>query len=184
MLKILAFKEKMVNSGFLNYPINEMDEHFYNQHGKPPSGKFAKMLTRATPIADDIWKQSLTAKTKLHDVRFVSNNPFTNRALEYLVEQYAALDIELQEFNKALKKAKQEQPLMDYYQQYEDVYGVNVFDMLSGDLDELIVIGEKMNADVRDSYPSTPALTVSVDGLKEYYKTALKDYKEAKKKGG
>lgn len=180
--KILEFKESLSTTGFLDYPINEMDDAYYNEHGKPPSGKYAKMLRRATPIADEIWKQSLTVKSKLHDVQFLIDNPITNRALECLVEQYASLDIELQELNKCLKKTKQEQPLQEYYEQYEDVYSVDVFDMLSNDMEKLLPIGVAENTILQTQYDLIPPLDVSLDELKAYYKPALKKAKDAKKK--
>lgn len=178
--QILKFKEEM-KQGLLNYPINELDEEYFSEHGKPPSGKYAKMLTRATPIADKVWKQSLTVKAKLHDMQFLLDYPITNRAFECLVENYAAFDIELQDFNKLLKTTKQEKPLEDYYQRFESLYTVNVFEMLSDDLESLIPVGMEMNSQERQRY-DIPELTVVLDELKAYYKPCLKKAKEDKAK--
>lgn len=178
---ILTFKKNYVSSGFTAYPINELDESYYNEHGKPPSGKYAKMLRRATPIADEIWDQILEVQAKMHDFPFLTRFPITNRLFECVVEHFAALDIELQDLKKVMKKSNQEQELNVYYSQYQEYYDVNVFDMMVKDLEQLLGAGQELNLEYRNKNSLNPELTITIDELKEYYKPALKKAKEAKK---
>lgn len=177
-----SFKTELSN-GLLNYPINEMDDAYFEEHGKPPSGKYAKMLRRATPIANEVWLQSLAVKTTLHDIKHLNDFVFTNRGMESLVEMYAALNVELQDLNKLIKKTKQEQPLQEYYEQYSELYSVNVFDMMVTDLETLMPYVVERNDVYNASFPeSNSVLTHTTDDMKAYFKEACKDYKEKKSK--
>ncbi len=168
MQHIQKFKSELLTGGIMNYPINELDDEFYSQNGKPPSGKYAKMLTRATPIADKIWSQVLTLKSSLHDFYPAINSVFTNRGIEFMVEQYAALNVELQDFNKELKSAKQEQELLKYMERFENVYSVNVFDMMVEDIEALILAASERNVVYRREYTDSMVITIThtVDDMK------------------
>lgn len=182
MQQFQAFKKSFMNDGIMNYPINELDEEFYTEHGKPPSGKYAKMLTRATPIADKIWSQVLTVKASMHDFYPAMNSVFTNRGIEFIVEQYAALNVEIQDLNKELKAAKQEQDLLKYMERFNTVYGVNVFDMMVSDITELLDNAAIRNEVHRTNYVESMVqpITYTVDDMKEHFKDATKKYKAKK----
>lgn len=183
MFKILKFKQQLVSSGFLEYPINELDEKYYTEHGKPPAGKYAKMLGRATPIANRVWKQSLTVKSKLHDAGFITKYPVTDRSFYYFVELVAALDIEVQELNKEIKKTKQEAELAEYYTQFADILKTNFFvDILAPDIDSMLHKGTEIVATWQENTPAHPDLMVDQEDVLSYYKSALKSAKEARKK--
>lgn len=182
MQQFQAFKKSFMNDGIMNYPINELDEEFYTEHGKPPSGKYAKMLTRATPIADKIWSQILTVKSSMHDFYPAMNSVFTNRGIEFIVEQYAALNVEIQDLNKELKAAKQEQDLLKYIERFKDLYSVNVFDMMVADVEKLLDIADIRNERHRNDYADSlvQPITYTVDDMKEHFKDATKKYKAKK----
>lgn len=181
MTQAQEFKVSL-NEGFLSYPINEMDEKHYQETGKVPSGKFAKMLRRATPIADDVWLQSLNVKTSLHDLDHVTNFAFTDRGIESFIEIYAALNVEIQEQVKLIKKTNQEQPLHEYYTQFEDIYNVNCFDMLVDDISAIIPEITKRNSEYNSRHPDrAQTLTYELDTIKQYFKHATKKYKENRK---
>ena len=182
MQQLQAFKKSFMNDGIMNYPINELDEEFYTKHGKPPSGKYAKMLTRATPIADKIWSQILTVKSSMHDFYPAMNSVFTNRGIEFIVEQYAALNVEIQDLNKELKAAKQEQDLLKYIERFKDLYSVNVFDMMVADVEKLLDIADIRNERHRNDYADSlvQPITYTVDDMKEHFKEVTKKYKSKK----
>lgn len=178
-MHVLTFKSTL-NSDFTNYPINELDEEFFKEHAKPPSGKYAKMLVRATPIANDLWEQSLDVKNTLSNVKHVLDFSFTDRGLESFVEICAALNIEMIDFNKILKRAKQESELEKYYNRFDEVYLTNIFDLMSSDLPELIELTRERNMDYNMKYVDNVKITHTVDSLKEYFKVACKAYKAKK----
>lgn len=182
MTSYYQFKDQLLNGGIMNYPINELDEEYFNQHGKPPSGKYAKMLTRATPIADKIWDQTLTLKSKLHEFEPAIRQVFTNRGIEYMVEQYAALNVELQDLNKELKAAKQEQELLKYMERFENVYTTNAFDMMVNDIEALLPEASKRNDNYQAQYTDSMVdpITYTVDDMKLYFKEETKKYKAKK----
>lgn len=182
MQQFKTFKHMFLTGGIMNYPVNELDEEYFVQHGKPPSGKYAKMLTRSTPIAEKIWSQVLSVKSSMHDFFPAMNSVFTNRGIEFVVEQYAALNVELQDFNKELKTAKQEQELLKYMERFTEVYSVNVFDMMVADISELLSTSAKRNSLYQEEYPNNPVepITYTVDDMKEYFKEATKSYKAKK----
>lgn len=178
-LKIVEFKNNLSN-GFLAYPINELDEEFFVANGHPPSGKYAKMLTRSTPMVNDIWKQSLTIKQTLHNLEYVVNTIFTDRGIECLTEQYAALNVEMQDLNKELKKTKQEQDIATYYARYDTMHTVNVFDMLVDDLNTLMPDIHNRNAVYNTKYNDTNVINHDVEMMKEHFKNSTKEYKAKK----
>lgn len=183
MFRVLELKQRLLESGLLNYPINELDDAYYETHGKPPAGKYAKMLNRAAPVADKIWKQSLTVKSKFHDANFHCRYPVTDRSFYSFVELVADIDCEMQELKKEIKKAKQEKELNDYYSKFQDLLSVNMFaDVLEPDISTMIDQGTQLVAQWQQETPDHPALSVDRAEVLSYYKEALKSAKKERAK--
>ena len=118
----------------------------------------------------------------MHDFYPAMNSVFTNRGIEFIVEQYAALNVEIQDLNKELKAAKQEQDLLKYIERFKDLYSVNVFDMMVADVEKLLDIADIRNERHRNDYADSlvQPITYTVDDMKEHFKESTKKFKAKK----
>lgn len=157
------FKSWLLEEGLLNYPINELDEGVYQETGKPPSGKYAKMLVRATPLVDEIWKHCIEFKQTFHDIDFLLRFPITERVVYCYIENCVIIDLKLQLVKKAITKSKQEKDIQEYYNQFSLLNDLNMFDLTFSDVEKLIK---------QQNY------VLDLDQLKKYYSEYSKKMKE------
>ena len=161
---MFSFKSWLVEDGLLKYPINELDEAVYQETGKPPSGKYAKMLTRATPLVDQIWRHCLQFKQTFHDIEFLLKFPITERVVYCFIENCVVIDLKMQIVIKAMTKAKQEKEIEEYYKSdYEFLSGLNIFDLTFIDVERLFQ-EQKFDLDINE--------------LKQYYSSYMKKVKK------
>lgn len=154
------------DSGVMLYPINELDEQFYLEQGKPPSGKYAKMLVRAAPLANKAWDQTLVLKQSFHDLPFLSKFPITERSIYCYIENCVVVDLELQKLKKEVSTTKQEKELKEYYDEFDLDW--NVFDLTFDDVEQ---------------FCSEQGHSLDISHLKQYYKEHMKKVKEERKNG-
>lgn len=157
------FKRWLIEEGLLNYPINELDEAFYQETGKPPSGKYAKMLARATPLVDSIWKHCIEFKTTFHDIDFLLKFPITERVVYCYIENCVIIDLKLQLVKKAITKSKQEKDIQEYYNQFSLLNDLNMFDLTFKDVQKII---------------DKQGYHLDIDQLKQYYSEYSKKMKK------
>jgi hypothetical protein len=176
----------MVTSGFLNYPVLELEEQFEastmdHVQRQKETGKFLKKLGKNTPDFDKLWKKSLNLLQSLYNLKYVETTALTSRSLESLAEIYANFDLELQEFNKMLKKLEKSNPdVFSYYQEFSDAQSMSVFELYAEDMKEHYAHAKSRH----EKYGVEGAFGVEYEDMLGYYKVALKKVKEEKKKNG
>lgn len=163
MYKMENLESIIYSSNLLAYPILELDNKVYEETGKPPMGKYAKMLTRATPLVDEIWLQCLQFKDKFHDIWFHLKHPTSNRTLYSFIENCVIIELKLQALLKVMDKAKQEKEIQEWYSQFNFLREFNIFNLCMDDLDLL-----KGQVDMR----------IDMNELKRYYGEYTKGIKK------
>lgn len=188
MSLLLSHKELMFNSGFLSYPVLELEEKFEastddHVQRQKETGKFLKKLGKNTPDFDNLWKLSLVTNSSLHNLKYVENTAFTIRSLESLAEIYADFDLSLQDFNKALNKLKKSnKDVYDYYTSFSDSFDVNVFSMYAEDLKSNMSNAQERYSVYASRNGLNKELDVNFDDMLAYYKVAIKKIKEDRDK--
>ena len=187
MSLLLQHKMKMLSSGFFMYPVLELEEQFEasttdHVQRQKETGKFLKKLNKNTPDFDLVWHQSLSVMQTLHDLMYVENTALTSRSLETLAEIYASFDLELQNFNKFLKKfEKSNNEVFQYYQAFSDNFNVNVFEFYSEDMKEHYSNALSRHDKYCKKYDRNEDFGVDYEDMLAYYKVALKKMKDKKK---
>lgn len=182
-MKALNLKAELVADNFGDYPPILLEWEATQGRDDVPVGNLMKRLGKLSKPFNETWGHHLKVLDAMRDLRYLHNTVFNRRGLESLVEQYAMLDHRLKGLNKAVKQQKNFPEVGEYYQRFDYLLEMNVFDLMREDFLALQELAEARYESIVKQSPdhdwSRVEATLHEADLGGCYKEAVKKAKEA-----